>query len=101
MRTLHLLQDKVTIGTFIKTDSPHVVEVLGTTALDFGVVDAEHAPFDRAGLDRMMLASRACGLPLLVRVQDYTPTSIQTALDLDAAGILVPHVDSADFARQG
>ena len=41
MRTLTLSPDRVSIGTFIKTDSPHVVEVLGTTAMDFGIVDAE------------------------------------------------------------
>ena len=99
MRTLTLSPDRVSIGTFIKTDSPHVVEVLGTTAMDFGIVDAEHAPFDRAGLDRMMLAGRAADLPLLVRVPDFSSTWIQSALDVDAAGILVPHVDSADDAR--
>jgi 2-keto-3-deoxy-L-rhamnonate aldolase RhmA len=96
--TLAISRDTVTIGTFVKTDSPHVVEILGTTAMDFGIVDAEHAPFDRAGLDRLMLAGRAWGFPLLVRVADFSAPSIQTALDVDAAGILVPHVDSAQDA---
>ena len=99
MKRLALSADAVSIGTFVKTDSPQVIEVLATTALDFAVIDAEHAPFDRQSLDRMLLAGRAADLSLLVRVPDFSPMSIQTALDLDAAGILVPHVDSASDAR--
>lgn len=88
------------VGTFIKTVSPHIVEILGTTSLDFGVIDAEHAPFDRASIDLMMLAGRAAGLPLYVRVPDYSGATILSTLDLGAAGIVVPHVDSAEQARQ-
>lgn len=89
----------LTIGTFIKFDSPQVIEVLGTTALDFVVIDAEHAPFDRLTLDRLMMASRAAHLPALVRVAEASPAAIQSALDLGAAGVLVPRVDDAAQAR--
>lgn len=87
------------VGTFIKTSSPHVVEVLGTTALDFGVLDAEHAPLDRAMLDLMMLAGRAAGLPLVVRIPDRNAATILSVLDMGAAGLLVPHVDSVADAE--
>ena len=99
MRSLNFSTSAVSIGTFIKTDSHHVVEVLGTTAMDYGVLDAEHAPLDRASLDRLVLAGHAVGLPLLVRIPDFSATWIQTVLDIDAAGILVPHADTADDAR--
>jgi len=88
------------IGTFIKTASPQVVEILGTTTLDYAVVDAEHAPFDRNMLDLMLLAGRAAGIPLLVRIPDTAPATILQVLDLGAAGILVPHVDSAEHAKE-
>jgi 2-keto-3-deoxy-L-rhamnonate aldolase RhmA len=89
--------DSVTIqfGTFIKTASPHIIEILGTTSLHFGVIDAEHAPFDRATLDLLLLAGRAATFPLLVRIPDHAAATILSALDLGAAGLLVPHVDSA------
>ncbi|VCU70464.1 5-keto-4-deoxy-D-glucarate aldolase [Pigmentiphaga humi] len=90
----------VQVGTFIKTVSPHVVEILGTTDMDFGVLDAEHAPFDRAALDLMMLAGRAARLPLYVRVADWEASTILSTLDLGAAGVVVPHVDSAEQAAQ-
>ena len=39
------------LGAFFKTPHPILVEVLARTGLDFLVIDAEHAPFDRAGID--------------------------------------------------
>lgn len=88
-------------GLFVKTPSPHIIEVLATCAgVDFAVIDAEHAPFDRRDLDMMMLAGKAAGLPLMVRVPDIEPSTILSALDLGAAGLVIPHVDSPDIARR-
>ncbi|UUZ75241.1 aldolase/citrate lyase family protein [Polaromonas sp. P1(28)-13] len=98
-KTLQKQPIRYQVGTFIKTSSPHIVEVLGTTALDFAVIDAEHAPLDRAALDLMMLAGRAAGLPLLVRISDCNPATIGSVLDMGAAGLLVPHVDSVADAQ--
>ena len=86
-------------GTFIKTGSPQIVEVLGLSGLDFAVVDAEHAPFDRNLMDLMMLAGRAANLPLMVRIPDKSAATILQVLDLGAHGLLVPHVNSAEEAR--
>jgi 2-keto-3-deoxy-L-rhamnonate aldolase RhmA len=88
------------VGTFVKTTSPQVVEILGGCGLDFAVLDAEHAPFDRAALDLAMLAGRACGLPLFVRVAERSAAALLNVLDLGAAGVLVPHVDTEDDARE-
>lgn len=90
---------EVHIGTFVKTTSPQVVEVLGLAGLDFAVLDAEHAPWDRGTLDLALLAGRAAQLPLFVRVAERNATAILSALDLGAAGVVVPHVDSAADAR--
>ncbi|MGE0350574.1 HpcH/HpaI aldolase family protein [Hydrogenophaga sp.] len=98
-RTLQKQPTRYQVGTFVKTASPHVVEVLGTTGLDFAVLDAEHAPLDRAALDLMMLAGRAAGLPLLVRIPDREAATVLSVLDMGAAGLLVPHVDTAEQAR--
>lgn len=87
------------VGSFIKTGSPQVVELLGLAGLDFAIVDAEHAPFDRGSLDFMMLAGRAAGLKLFVRIPDDRPTTILQTLDLGAFGLVVPHVDSAAQAQ--
>lgn len=96
---LSFTRDRRLIGTFVKTASPHVVEVLGHAQLDFLVLDAEHGPFTRDSADLMLLAAQAVGLPTLVRVPDHAAASIGGMLDLGAAGVVVPHVDSAEQAR--
>jgi 2-keto-3-deoxy-L-rhamnonate aldolase RhmA len=88
------------VGTFVKTTSPQCIEILGGSGLDFAVLDAEHAPFDRAALDVAMIAGRSVGLPLFVRVLERSAAGLLSVLDMGAAGVLVPHVDTADDARE-
>lgn len=83
------------LGTFIKTPTPHVAELLGFAGLDFAVVDREHAPIGIEALDLLVIAARSVALPLLVRVPSNDPVSIASALDAGAEGILVPHVRNA------
>jgi staphyloferrin B biosynthesis citrate synthase len=94
-----LLAGAPLLGTFVKTPHPSVVEVLAQTGLDCLCLDAEHAPFDRVELDRGILAARAGGMPALVRVASASPHEILNALDLGAAGVVVPHVRSAEEAQ--
>lgn len=85
-------------GVFQKLPHHQVTELLGASAIGFAVLDGEHAPFDPSTIDACQLASRAVDLPLLVRVATAAPEAILAALDMGAAGVLVPHVDSAEKA---
>ncbi len=87
------------LGAFFKTPHPILVEILGRTGIDFIVADAEHAPFDRAGIDTLLIAARGVGLPVIVRVPTRGPDWIGFVLDAGAAGVMVPHVNSVDEAR--
>ncbi len=80
-------------GTFFKTPAHQLVEVLGGAGLDFIVIDAEHAPFDRAALDACLLAAHASRIPALVRVPGTV--HVLNALDLGATGIVAPHARRA------
>jgi 2-keto-3-deoxy-L-rhamnonate aldolase RhmA len=82
-------------GTWVKTPSPIVVEVLALTGLDCLVLDAEHAPFDRLTLDMCIMAARAAGKPVLVRPASAAPEHILNALDCGATGVILPHIRSA------
>ena len=88
------------VGTWVKTPHPHVVEVLALSALDVLVLDAEHAPFDRGSLDLCILAARSGGKPVLVRPASASHAHILQALDSGADGVIVPHVRSAEDARE-
>lgn len=88
------------LGTFIKTPSPHASEIIGSLGYDFVLIDAEHAPFDRTAIERTLLGARAVGVAALVRVAETNAPLILAALDDGAAGIVAPHVDSVEKARE-
>lgn len=83
-----------TVGLLVRTPAPPLVEVAATAGIDFIAFDAEHAPFGPEALDHCLLAARAARIPALVRIPDSAGATIQTALDLGAAGIIVPHVQN-------
>jgi 2-keto-3-deoxy-L-rhamnonate aldolase RhmA len=83
------------VGTFVKTTSPQTIEVLAQSALDFVVLDAEHAPFGIDTLSQALGVALALKLPALVRVPGHDPAFINACLDLGAQGILAPHIRSA------
>ena len=86
------------IGTFLKTPSPIIAEVLSLSELDVYCIDTEHAPFGRLEVDLCVSAFRAADRPSLVRIANDSPTEIRNALDSGATGILVPHVTNAEQA---
>ena len=95
-----LLSKETLIGTFQKTPSPIVSEVLGLTDLDAVCLDAEHCPFGRLELDACIFALRSLSMPSLVRVANASDSEILNALDCGATGIIAPHVCSAGQARK-
>lgn len=88
------------LGLFVKTPHPIITEVLGHAGVDFVILDAEHAPFDRAAVDTCAIAARATGCPLLVRIPNDNPDTILGMLDCGISGIVVPHVKSAQQAAE-
>ncbi|MEM8591118.1 MAG: aldolase/citrate lyase family protein [Pseudomonadota bacterium] len=95
-----MLAGEMLAGTFLKTPAYELIEVLAGSGLDFLCLDAEHAPFDRARMDMCLAMGRALDFPILVRPGAATPQDILQALDAGAAGIVAPHVDSAQKAAQ-
>ncbi|EPX81293.1 HpcH/HpaI aldolase family protein [Litoreibacter arenae] len=87
------------LGTFVKTPSVEIVEILAKSGLDFICLDAEHAPWDRMRLDACLAVARALDFPTMVRVPSGGVDDILKVMDAGAVGIVVPHVDSAEKAR--
>jgi 2-keto-3-deoxy-L-rhamnonate aldolase RhmA len=94
-----LLAREPLLGTFMKTPSSHNTEIIAALGYDFVMLDEEHAPWTRATLDAGLLAARAFGAAGIVRIARPDPTSILSVLDDGAIGIMAPHVDSAEKAR--
>jgi staphyloferrin B biosynthesis citrate synthase len=94
-----LLNREFLIGTFCKTPTSHSTEILGSIGYDFVMLDEEHAPWTRQTLETGLLAARAFGTAGLVRIARPDANSILSVLDDGAIGIMVPHVSSAEKAR--
>jgi 2-keto-3-deoxy-L-rhamnonate aldolase RhmA len=94
-----LIAGKPLIGTFMKVPAPQNTEVLGLDGFDFVMLDEEHAPWDRVTLDTALLAARAFGTAGLVRIGRPDANSVLSVLDDGAIGIMCPHVDTAQKAR--
>ncbi len=84
-----MLSRELLVGTFAKTPSAIICEILGLTELDAVCLDAEHAPFGRMELDTCVQALRAADMPALVRVTGTGEGQIMQALDYGATGIVV------------
>ena len=93
-----ILNRQHVLGTFVKLPTPHVVEIVGQVGFDFVIIDREHSPLDRAAIDIACLAARATNIAAIVRVSDVG--NILSALDSGATGVMVPHCDSPERARQ-
>ena len=94
-----LLNRELLIGTFCKTPTSHSAEILGSLGYDFVMLDEEHAPWTRQTLEVGLLGARAFGTAGLVRIARPDASSVLSALDDGAIGVMVPHVASAEKAR--
>ncbi|MFI6706933.1 HpcH/HpaI aldolase/citrate lyase family protein [Nonomuraea sp. NPDC050478] len=88
-----------TLGTWIKLASPESVEIMAYAGFDFVVIDLEHTTLDLGAASTHIATARALGVDPLVRVPDHGLSVIQRVLDAGAAGVIVPHVDTAQQAR--
>ncbi|MBM3558484.1 MAG: aldolase [Alphaproteobacteria bacterium] len=87
------------LSTFSIIPSPVIVELAALAGFDSIIVDLEHGPFEIADTVPMILAARARGIQPIVRVRANQAFAIGSALDVGAAGVIVPQVDSVEGAR--
>jgi 2-keto-3-deoxy-L-rhamnonate aldolase RhmA len=71
--------------------APMVIEILARAGIDFVMIDMEHCPMDMDRLAHLIRAADAAGIAPLVRVPEVDPGLIKRILNLDAAGIVIPH----------
>jgi 2-dehydro-3-deoxyglucarate aldolase len=86
------------VGTMVTLGSPEVAELLASVGFDWLFLDAEHGPLEALTIQRMMQG--AGSVPCLVRVAAHEEVPIKKALDVGAAGIIAPMVNTPDQARR-
>ena len=86
------------LGTMITLASTETAEVLANVGFDWFFLDNEHSPMEAVELQGVI---RAMGsIPCVVRVSHSAEVPIKKALDIGAAGIIAPQVNSAEQAAQ-
>jgi 2-dehydro-3-deoxyglucarate aldolase/4-hydroxy-2-oxoheptanedioate aldolase len=79
--------------------APEVAEILAGLGFDWLFIDAEHSPLEMRDAQALLQAAGP-RCPGLVRVPAGEEVWIKKALDIGAAGIIVPQVHSAEQAKR-
>ena len=96
--TERLRSKEVLIGTLVSLPSPEVCELLANVGYDWLFIDAEHGAFNPQQAQTMLQAAGT--VPCLIRVPDDETIWIKKALDIGAAGVIVPQVHNTNQAKK-
>src|SRR6185312_13618635 len=88
------------IGTFVGAASPVAAEVCAAAGVDWLLIDLEHGSGGEEQVRAVVPAAAAYGVPTVVRVESAARIRIGRVLDLGAAGVMLPRLDTADQVRE-
>ena len=88
------------IGMFIQSASPEFLEASGYAGFQFAAIDLEHASYGTETLVSLIRAGEAAGLSMLARVPGLDAALIKKSLDMGAAGIIIPNIDTPEQAAE-
>lgn len=86
-------------GTFLNLGSPLTVEIAGLAGFDWVLLDHEHGPGGEDTLLHQLQAAAATPTSPVVRIAVNETVRFKRVLDMGAAGVMVPYVNTAAEAR--
>lgn len=94
-----LRRDEVVV---VNPDHPSasLTEFVGGLGFDGVFIDCEHGMASTERVQEMCRAARVAGVAAIVRPESGVPWLITRYLDAGAHGIMVPHIETAEAARQ-
>jgi 2-dehydro-3-deoxyglucarate aldolase/4-hydroxy-2-oxoheptanedioate aldolase len=90
-----ILAGETLIGAWTDMASPLATEITGRAGFDWLIADLEHGAGTEAELLPVLLAAELSGAAAFVRPQSGERLRIGRALDMGAAGIMIPRLDTA------
>jgi 4-hydroxy-2-oxoheptanedioate aldolase len=93
-------EGRPTVGTWCGLPAPAAVEAVAQAGFDWVALDWQHGHFGDDQLGTMILVASHAGAVPLVRVPLNDPWLVQKALDLGAAGVIVPLVNTVAEAER-
>ncbi len=88
------------LGTFVQSAAPEFVEASAYAGFRFAAIDLEHTYYGVEKMAELVRAGEAAGLSMLARVPALDAVWIKKSLDLDAAGVIIPNIDTAEQAAE-
>lgn len=93
-----LEKNETLFGASVIFSDPRVTEALAPS-VDFIWLELEHSLVGPEAVVAHVLAARASGVPLLVRIPTGTTALIKPALDSGVGGLIIPQVRTVDEVR--
>jgi len=94
-----LARGEASIGTFIASGSPDIVEIAALAGFHFAVIDCEHSFYGPEKTQHMVRAAELRGITPIIRIPNAMEFHILHNLDIGAHGIQVPQVNMPQTAR--
>lgn len=94
-----LRKGEVLIGAAIETPEPDIAELMGMFGFDWFWIDMEHAPLEIKEVQTILQAMGRSETAPIVRVPWNDPVYVKRVLDLGAAGVIIPWVNSEAEAK--
>ena len=91
---------QLALGAYVALADPQIVEIIGICGFDAVFIDMEHSAFDLSIVQQMIVAADLADITPIVRVSDSDPGFILRILDMGAQGIVIPHVDGLEGAKE-
>lgn len=87
-------------GVSVMIPSPQIVEMVAAAGFDWVLLDCEHGTLTLESVELMTMAAEASGITAIARPVSKSPEHILQVLDRGVMGVQVPHVNTADDARE-
>lgn len=92
-------EGRATWGSWVTIGDTLSAELMGRAGFDWLILDGQHGGVNAGNMLPLLQAAALGGTPALVRVTWNDPSQIMRALDLGAAGVVVPMISTAAQAH--
>lgn len=94
-----LAEGKQVVGGTVMIPDPDTYCAMANSGFDFTWIEMQHSPMTFQDVARMIMACKGAPAMPFIRVPDATEGDIQKAVDMGAAGIIIPMVDDVQKVK--
>ncbi len=94
-----LAEGKQVVGGTIQVPDPDTYCTMANSGFDFTWIEMQHSPMSWQDVAHMIMACKGAPAVPFIRVPDATEGDIQKAVDMGAAGIIIPMVEDINKVR--